>query len=460
MTPEIIPEIKPEVGQAPQPGETEKAGLDKFEEKMRIHDVRIELGTTPEITPTPEVAPEISPTPEEVTPEIAPAHEEVIPEFTPEMAHEEPTPAVGEEEPDPEVCIYCGSTEDIQKGHLMAPSKGGQKTVSACAKCNHSKGDKALMEWLRWVKEHREERWQSIVAHNKGKRSELAQKIHKIRDEPGKASEKKPEETPKEIPSTEALETAPLEDDKFQKLGFDLLKLMEKTVGTEGAEEEVKPIALTPEGKAETAPAPEEVTPEITPAPEEVTPEITPAPEEVTAEITPAPEEVTPEIAPTPEEVTPEIAPTPEEVTAEITPAPEEVTLEIAPTPEEVTPEIAPAPEEVTPEIAPAPEEVTPEIAPTPEEVTLEIAPAPEDVVAGVTLEDVAVDKPKTTPETTPSVEERIVGSSRLRQVDIRRKSLELKKKKIKLSKEEKQELKELKKEIKILKKEIIKTTK
>ena len=88
-----------------------------------------------------------------------------------------------EEECDPAVCIYCGSTKDIHEAHLIAPSKGGKKVVTACATCNLSKGGKALMEWLRWVKSNKCDHWESIVDHNKGKRLEVAQKVHKIRDE-------------------------------------------------------------------------------------------------------------------------------------------------------------------------------------------------------------------------------------------------------------------------------------
>ena len=88
-----------------------------------------------------------------------------------------------EADEDPDICIYCGSMEKIHKGHLIAPSKGGAKTVSACEKCNTSKGKKALMDWLRWVKENREERWGKIVEHNKGKRTRVARKINKVRDE-------------------------------------------------------------------------------------------------------------------------------------------------------------------------------------------------------------------------------------------------------------------------------------
>jgi len=88
-----------------------------------------------------------------------------------------------EADEDPEICIYCGSMEKIHKGHLIAPSKGGAKTVSACEKCNTSKGKKALMDWLRWVKKNREERWELIVEHNKGKRTRVARKINKVRNE-------------------------------------------------------------------------------------------------------------------------------------------------------------------------------------------------------------------------------------------------------------------------------------
>jgi len=115
---------------------------------------------------------------------------------TPETSEEQPATAApaqdsedDEEDIDPEICIYCGSTEDIQQAHIIAPSKGGKMPVPACPICNSSKGDKALMEWLRWVKENRPERWEEIVAHNKGKRSLVARKIHKIRDEPTKAEE-------------------------------------------------------------------------------------------------------------------------------------------------------------------------------------------------------------------------------------------------------------------------------
>ncbi len=96
------------------------------------------------------------------------------------------TPAENEMEMNPKFCVYCGSPENIHEAHLIAPSKGGKMPVPACSKCNQSKGNKALMEWFRWVKENREERWEQIVTFNKSKRHDIAQKIHKIRDEPAK----------------------------------------------------------------------------------------------------------------------------------------------------------------------------------------------------------------------------------------------------------------------------------
>ena len=84
---------------------------------------------------------------------------------------------------DLEHCIYCGSSQKLHKGHLIAPSQGGQKPVSACETCNTSKGRKAFMEWLRWVKREKPEQWESIIAFNKGKRGEVPRKVQKIRDE-------------------------------------------------------------------------------------------------------------------------------------------------------------------------------------------------------------------------------------------------------------------------------------
>jgi len=94
-----------------------------------------------------------------------------------------PAPAPPAEDVDLEKCVYCGSTRQLHRGHLIAPSKRGIKPVSACSKCNTSKGKKALMEWLRWTKKERPERWEDIIAFNKGKRGEVPRKVQKIRDE-------------------------------------------------------------------------------------------------------------------------------------------------------------------------------------------------------------------------------------------------------------------------------------
>ena len=119
-----------------------------------------------------------------------------------ELKEEAPAPVPAEADEDEEVlgeegtCIYCGSDDDIHKAHLIAPSKGGKKKVFACAKCNTSKGDKALMEWLRWVKENRPERWDLISGYNKIMEGEVAEKVQKIHAEPGKEpaqDEPKPE---------------------------------------------------------------------------------------------------------------------------------------------------------------------------------------------------------------------------------------------------------------------------
>lgn len=80
-----------------------------------------------------------------------------------------------------EVCSYCGSSRKIQQDHVRAASKGGVLTIPACATCNQSKGAKALMEWLRWVKKNKSYRWNRILKYNDRKRTVIAAKVQRVR---------------------------------------------------------------------------------------------------------------------------------------------------------------------------------------------------------------------------------------------------------------------------------------
>ncbi len=80
-------------------------------------------------------------------------------------------------------CIYCGSTWYPEEDHVRARLTGGVSTVGACRTCNRSKGAKQLMQWLRWLKRNDPYRWRRIVDYNYGRRNEIAQKVHIVRDE-------------------------------------------------------------------------------------------------------------------------------------------------------------------------------------------------------------------------------------------------------------------------------------
>lgn len=49
-------------------------------------------------------------------------------------------------------CVYCGSEDGIQMDHVVPLSRGGRHSIGnlvpACSKCNLSKGNKYLAEWL------------------------------------------------------------------------------------------------------------------------------------------------------------------------------------------------------------------------------------------------------------------------------------------------------------------------
>lgn len=51
----------------------------------------------------------------------------------------------------PKVCVFCGSTEDLQTDHLIPRSRGGEDSgdnlVLSCQSCNTSRNDKGVFEW-------------------------------------------------------------------------------------------------------------------------------------------------------------------------------------------------------------------------------------------------------------------------------------------------------------------------
>jgi hypothetical protein len=52
----------------------------------------------------------------------------------------------------PKECVYCGSNEELSTDHLIPKNRGGDDSadnlVLSCKKCNSSKGDKGVFEWL------------------------------------------------------------------------------------------------------------------------------------------------------------------------------------------------------------------------------------------------------------------------------------------------------------------------
>jgi hypothetical protein len=52
----------------------------------------------------------------------------------------------------PKVCVYCASPENLSTDHLIPQNRGGDNAadnvVLACLKCNASKGEKGVFEWL------------------------------------------------------------------------------------------------------------------------------------------------------------------------------------------------------------------------------------------------------------------------------------------------------------------------
>lgn len=60
------------------------------------------------------------------------------------------------EQENPNICFYCGKTENLSIDHLIARKRGGiddqDNAIMACKSCNSSKGSKGVYEWYQLVK--------------------------------------------------------------------------------------------------------------------------------------------------------------------------------------------------------------------------------------------------------------------------------------------------------------------
>jgi hypothetical protein len=80
-------------------------------------------------------------------------------------------------------CTYCGSSRRIEYDHIKPKSKGGVTTTEACMACNRSKGNKSLLQWLRWIRVNDPYRWRMISNYHYAQRGKIAQIVHQVRDE-------------------------------------------------------------------------------------------------------------------------------------------------------------------------------------------------------------------------------------------------------------------------------------
>jgi hypothetical protein len=52
----------------------------------------------------------------------------------------------------PDKCVFCGTATDLETDHLIPRSRGGtdsgDNVVLACKRCNASRGNKGIFEWL------------------------------------------------------------------------------------------------------------------------------------------------------------------------------------------------------------------------------------------------------------------------------------------------------------------------
>jgi hypothetical protein len=79
----------------------------------------------------------------------------------------------------PGECIYCGSTAELSRDHLVPRERGGpdapDNVVEACRKCRSAKGDKGIYEWFQLSRRY------DVPGPAEGKYLKVLQEMHSER---------------------------------------------------------------------------------------------------------------------------------------------------------------------------------------------------------------------------------------------------------------------------------------
>ena len=79
-------------------------------------------------------------------------------------------------------CVYCGSNRTMKQERVSNKIHESLKSIKICRSCNQTKLGKNIRFFLIEIYENDKYRWNRIVRHNKGKRSQIARQVRMIRD--------------------------------------------------------------------------------------------------------------------------------------------------------------------------------------------------------------------------------------------------------------------------------------
>ena len=82
-----------------------------------------------------------------------------------------------------EECYWSGSRQNIHFDHVRAASKGGRTVIPTCKRCNQSKNNKSLKQWLRWLNHNFPALLKRIIEYHKPQRNKISELVREVRKE-------------------------------------------------------------------------------------------------------------------------------------------------------------------------------------------------------------------------------------------------------------------------------------
>lgn len=80
-------------------------------------------------------------------------------------------------------CVFCGTAENLHPTEKMVALWSEIENTEMCSQCLNGMENRAVVEWLRWLRRNNPMHWQQVVDNHRFDSTTLANVIRQIRIE-------------------------------------------------------------------------------------------------------------------------------------------------------------------------------------------------------------------------------------------------------------------------------------